>query len=165
MENNKIAKFEGSILLRATNAIEITNKLLNIDLRKIHILHFDDHKIFLRGMESYFHKFFPNLAIEKFTNSQAALNYIKNSFRENIHLDLIITGFNQRPDLNGYEFAKAVREIESSANKRTHILLVSMYDVEFPLIKRGLEEKVFDKYFPKSVGIEIIESIKRILSN
>ncbi|MBS1571910.1 MAG: response regulator transcription factor [Ferruginibacter sp.] len=165
MENNKIIKFKGNILLRATNAIEITNKLLNIDLRKIHILHFDDHKLFLKGMELYLRKYFPNLTSEKFTNSQTALNYIKTSFKENIHLDLIITGLNQRPDINGYEFAKAVREIEKPANKRTYILLVSMYDLEFPLIKRGLEEKIFDKYFPKSADLEIIESIKLILGN
>lgn len=163
MENNNLIKYDAGLIKRLNDALSVTNKLVDIDFRKINALHFDDHKIFLNGMTLQLKRFFPNLTMESFTNSELALHYYENSLKENIQIDLIITGLNQRPDIDGYEFAKTIREIEKPFYKRAIILIVSMYDNQCPLIVKGLEEKIFDKYFPKTVDAEIFDALKNLI--
>lgn len=167
MENNEIVKYEGGLLQIVSNAIGITNKLLNIDFRKIHAVHFDDHQIFLRGVALSLKPIMPNLHIEGFTNGKEALNYVKNCYKKNEKLDIIISGINQK-DIDGFDFAKNIRDIEKKYNKITPIIIISMYvsDPLWPKIKKALDDGLWNMVLPKFVSPEkISECIKSFINN
>ncbi|MBP6024511.1 hypothetical protein [Ferruginibacter sp.] len=163
MENKEIIKYEGGLIKSVGNAINISTKLLNIDFRKINAIYFDDHKIYISGMSTHLKKYFPNLILKTFTHSEPALQCIDKFFKDGTNVDLIITGFNQIGDINGYEFANIIRKKEKIYKKKTVILLVTMYNEEYPVIAKGLKEKTFDKYFTKATGEEIINEIKNLV--
>lgn len=163
MENKEIVKYKGDLIKSVGNAINISTKLLNIDFRKINAIYFDDHKIYISGMSAHLKKHFPNLIMKTFTHSEPALQCIDKFFKNGTKIDLIITGFNQIGDINGYEFANIIRKKEKDIEKRAVILLVTMYNEEYPIIAKGLKEKTFDKYFTKAVGEEIIIEIKNLV--
>jgi len=70
------------------------------------------------------------------------------------------------PGLNGYEFAKAIRSFENaSGGPPIPILLLTFHsDNTSPIVKRGLKEKIFDKYLGKdSTSEELIDYIRSVI--
>ena len=54
MKQNDIMRYDAAQLQKLNNVISITNMLLEIDLRKLHIIHLDDHRIFQRRCKTMF---------------------------------------------------------------------------------------------------------------
>ncbi len=167
MENN-IIKYEGGIIKRIGNQIKVTNKLLNIDFRELHIVHFDDHKIFLRGVELSLESKFPNLHLASFTDGIEALNYIENCYSRNERLDIILSGIKQ-PVIDGFEFAQVLRIIEKRFDKSVPIIIISMlFDPQNPwkIFNEALKSGLFNVVLPKSTTPnEIQEKIEYFLKN
>jgi PleD family two-component response regulator len=125
VENNELIKHEGGLIKRVGNDIKITNKLLKINSKKVHIVHFDDHRIFLNGVQTAILKKTSAFYINGFTEGDEALKYIEDSFIKKRKVDLIITGMNQ-PKYDGFTFSKSVRDIEKKHDLSTPIILLSM---------------------------------------
>jgi len=103
------------------------------------IVHLDDHKLFTDGVRNVMISNFPDVSY-----------YVISNLFNNIRFDLLITDL-AHPGLNGYEFAKAIRSFESaSGGIPMPILLLTFHsDNTTPIIKKGLDEKIFDKYLSK----------------
>jgi CheY-like chemotaxis protein len=133
--------------------------------KKLTIVHLDDHRIFAKGMEMEIRdKYFQYSDWLHFPHSDNALAFINEKFSRNESINIIITDMNHL-SLNGYEFAKAVRKLESDYNMfRTPIIVLSMYQEENPLVQAGLSENLFDRFFSKDTQLEIIRNyIKGLL--
>lgn len=161
MKDSKIVKYEGrAIIKQINNSLEITNKLLS--LATVKIVHFDDHRIFTEGVRNWIGRKTANILITSINEYYASLDCITKRFQICEKIDLIITDFNH-PGPNGYEFAKAVKELVKEYKVFTPILLLTFVSGDEPIVLRGIEEKIFDKYLPKSAGgDEIIAAIKSL---
>lgn len=159
MEQNKIVKYQPGQLQKLNNVLSITNKILEIDFRKLFIVHLDDHRIFRKGVKLCLIKKLPNILIEEFPTNDEALNFIADCYKQNKNIDLIITDFNH-PGPNGLIFGKEVRELEKRFSIKTPIMLLTMC-WEHPTLIDATEKGIFDVYFPKSVEPDdIINFIK-----
>ncbi len=87
------------------NAVNVTNKLLSVNLRPINILYLDDHLLFARGISNCILKKFPNAIIKNIQNGDNALEYVIDCLENKKSLNLIITDFNH-PGLDGIKFRK-----------------------------------------------------------
>lgn len=163
MGNNKIIKYEDSSMLRVSKMLAVTNKILKLNFRKRNIVHLDDHVLFLKGVETCISPNMPNWQLVQFQYPEKALEHISNSLTNNTIIDLIITDFNHMDKgINGYDFAKAVKDIEIKHGKKIPILLLSMMS-NSPIALKGIEENVFDKCLGKNSNSEvIIEAIKSL---
>ncbi len=159
MEQNKLIKYQSGQLQKLNNIFALTNKVLEIDLRKLFIVHLDDHSIFRNGVKLCLLKKLPNIVIEEFGTNEPALNFIDDCLTKNIIIDLIITDF-KHPGPNGLEFAQEVRKLEIKYKMRIPIMLITMY-FETPLLIQATKDGIFDIYFHKTVEPnDIIEFIK-----
>lgn len=129
MENNGLVRYHGGLIKHVGNAINITNKLLSVDFRKLEIMHLDDHDIVIKGVSNCILKKFPNANTKHIHNGDVALKYVSNCLRNNIRLDLIITDI-RHPGLDGIPFAKAVRSEERSYSREIPILFIDIYSDE-----------------------------------
>ncbi|MDH7462153.1 response regulator [Chitinophagaceae bacterium 26-R-25] len=160
MNQNKIVKYQAGQLQRLSNVLSITNKILDIDLRKLFIIHLDDHSLFRKGVKISLLKKLPNIQIKEFSRNDGALEFIASSYKDNKKIDLIITDFNH-PGPNGLIFAKEVRELEKKFNVKTPIMLFTMRWEDSSLIE-ATKAGIFDGYFPKSAELDgIISFIKK----
>jgi DNA-binding NarL/FixJ family response regulator len=153
MDENKIIKYEFGLIKRVEKALRLTNKLLLETKREIHVVHFDDHKLFLDGVKNAVSKYFSDFNPVQFTDGLSALAYIEKCAKEHKRIDLIITGFIQ-PSMNGNQFASEVRKIEVTYSTFFRILLLTMVskaDIE-DLFLKGY----FDKYLSKNTNGEQI---------
>ena len=108
------------------------------------IIHFDDSLILVNGIKKILLSHFPEADIKTFTQHQVFTAYVFNCLDKGEPIDLIITDF-MHPGPNGYELAKAIRDYEQNFDRRTAILLLTIYE-QIPGILLGLKENVFDKY-------------------
>lgn len=160
MEQNKIIKYQAGQLQKLNNVLGLTNKILEIDFRKLFIIHLDDHRIFRQGVKMCLVKKLPNIVIKEFPINAEALDFIGNCHKNNTHIDLIITDFNH-PGPNGLLFGKQVRELEKEFSIQTPIMMLTMCWEHPPLIE-ATKEGVFDIYLPKSVEADdIINFVKK----
>lgn len=167
MGNNAILKYQGGLLQSVGNAVGITNKLLNIDFRKIKAIHFDDHILYIKGVKLALKPLLPNLDIKDFTSGHDAMSYIENCYKKKEKLDLIITGLIQ-PEFDGFSFAKAVRAIQKKYNTITPILIISMcVSAEGePSIKKASQDGLWNLAISKtSDGEEIYGCIKSLIDD
>lgn len=153
MENNELIKYEGGLVKRVGNAINITNKLLGKNHRPLRILYLDDHLLFSNPISKFILERYSESKIHVVQNGNQALEYVMESIRNNTHLDLIITDFTH-PGLNGVEFSISVREQEFNNVSTIPILFITMNGDE-SLIKQ-IEEIPSAKYLPKSSSREEI---------
>ncbi len=138
------------------------DKQIDIEAKELHIVHLDDHQIFLKGLSMLVEKRYPNCIIKPFPENTSALDYISKCFKEDKHLDLIITDYNH-PGANGLLFAIQVRKLEKIYAKKTPILLLTMRWEDEELFQ-ATKEGIFDAYFPKSAEEEsLISFIKNSL--
>ncbi len=164
MENNELIKYNSDLIKKTDNAICVTNKLLNIQLKNIYAIYLDDHKIFSKAVKNGIIPFFNNLKIDSFEEPISALSHIEYCLKSNIKLDLIISDL-KHPEPDGFDFSRTIRDVERIYNKRIPILIISMY-ISYPLwpkIIEFLDDKTFDKVLPKHCQIrEIVEAIKEL---
>ena len=168
MPNNDIVKYNGSLLKRLENAVGVTNKLLNIDFRKINVVYFDDHPVYMRGVRLALKPLLPNIYLKEFTCGSEALIYVENCFKTNQKMDIIITGIYQPGDYDGFDFAKAIRDIEVKYNRNTPIMIISMCVGEdfAPKINKALDDRLWNAAFSKAATSEkICECIKFLIEN
>lgn len=133
--------------------------------RKLTIIHLDDHSLFANAMKiGVKERFFPNSDWKHFIHPDAALSFIEDKFGRNESINIIITDI-LHPGLNGYEFAKAIRDLEAEYNMfRIPIIVVSICPADNHFVQSGLAEKLFDRYFPKSTEGDIMGMyIKRFI--
>jgi DNA-binding NarL/FixJ family response regulator len=131
-------------------------------MKEPRVVHLDDHEIVRKTIESIISKEI-SCSIIGFANSAEALTYIRNGFQNNDEINLIITDL-RHPGLNGYEFSKEVKNIANDYGKRTSILLLCIDSEPNQIIKKGLEEKIFDKHLSlSSSSDEIIGFCKSVL--
>lgn len=125
--------------------------------RNLTIIHLDDHSLFANGMKiGVKERFFPNSDWKHFIHPDAALSFIEDKFGRNESINIIITDI-LHPGKNGYEFGKAIRDLEAEYNMfRIPIIVVSMCPAENHFVQSGLAEKLFDRYFPKSTECDIM---------
>lgn len=125
--------------------------------RNLTIIHLDDHEVFARGMEiGVRNKYFPDSEWNHFSHPDKARAFIEDKFARNESINIIITDILHLGS-NGYEFAQAIRTLESEYNMfRTPIIVVSMRPEDNSLVEIGISEKLYDKYFPKYTEAEII---------
>jgi DNA-binding NarL/FixJ family response regulator len=135
MEENSIVKYEGGLIKKISNQIGVTNKLLAVNLRQLNILHLDDHILYHKGILKCVIEEFPNVNVKHIQNGDTALEYVINCFKNNEHIDLIITDINHL-GLNGIEFSFAVRDSEKESAKKIPILFITMMD------DKSIQEKV-----------------------
>ena len=130
MENNKIIKYEGGLVQHVGNAVNITSKLLSVNLRALKITHLDDHTLYAKGVSNCILKKFPNAIIKHFQDGDKALEYVTYCLNGNEKLDLIITDM-KHPGLNGIDFSKAVRKMALVYKQKIPILFIDVYYDEF----------------------------------
>ncbi len=167
MVNNVIVKYDGSLLKRVENTIGITNRLSNVDFREINVVYFDDYQLYIKGVKLALKPLLPNIHIKEFTCGSQALIYVENCFKENVKLDIIISGINQ-PVYDGFNFAKAIRDIELKYNKNTPIMIISMLvGVYFaPQINKALDDRLWNVALSKATsGEKICECLKFLIEN
>lgn len=133
---------------------------------KFKIVHLDDHEILAKGIKESVIKSRPDVEFDytDFRDADSAFKYISTGIKKDEAPDLIITDFIHR-GMNGYEFAKKIRDFEKK-NKRQPIpiLLLTMVEASRPIIKKGLKEKVFNTYISLaernlvSLIVHVIES-------
>ena len=158
MENNELIKYKVGLVKHVGNVVNITSKLISVDLRILNILHLEDHKIILGGILNCISKKFPNAVIEQFQNSKNALDYVLNCLENNKKLDLIITGINLRqPELDGMDFSKAVRKKELEYDRKIPILGLDLYDDEI-FIQKFLNAGI-DRYLTTDTACEEINFV------
>jgi len=127
MENKGLIKYQAGLVKHTGNAVNITSKLISIDLRTLNILHLDDQILFAGGILNCILKKFPNVAIKNIQNGDEALKYVSSCIINKKKLDLIITDINH-PGLNGVDFANAVRLIEKDFKNKIPIIFITMID-------------------------------------
>ncbi len=160
MYQNGIIKYQPGQLQKLKNVLAITNKILEIDFRKLHIIYLDDHRIFRQACINELKKKLPNIVSKEFTYNDTALDYIENCFKNEVRIDLIITDFNH-PGPIGLIFAQKVRELQKFYSIRIPIMLFTMRGEDEFLFK-ATREGVFDVYFPKSAQPEeLIDFVKK----
>ncbi len=146
MENNKIIKYERGLVQHVGNAVNITNKLLSVNLRLLKILYLDDHPIYVKGISNIILKKFPNSIIKNIQDGDKALEYVTNCLENNALLDLIITDISH-PGLNGIDFSNAVRAMEIDYDHTIPILFITMHDDKSEVQK--IEKIPLAKYLSK----------------
>lgn len=127
------------------------------DKTPFNIVHLDDNRIFAAGLEKQMTKFFPNCKWHYFTDVQDALACIESSFKEEQRIHFIIIDI-PHAGLDSYAFAKEVRRLEDLYWFNTSILVLSLAGKDNPLVQKGIEEKVFTQYYPKTVYPEYLAS-------
>ena len=130
------------------------------DLRKLHIIQLDDHKLFLAGMRTAIHSRYPNAIIEDFTTNDKALNRLKEISHYNKQPDIVITDFNH-PGSNGLEFATEVKMLAEKRGLRIPIIMVTMMPKDtLPQV----EPSPLDGFFNKNVTADnILDFIQTVL--
>ncbi len=129
------------------------------------IVHLDDHKLFTTAVWNTIQPNFPDVSYMAFNNTDEAFYYLISNLFNKHRIDLLITDLSH-PGLDGYEFSKAIRSFENtSGGPPIPILLLTFHsDNTSPIIKRGLNEKVFDKYLRKdSTSEELIDYIRSVI--
>lgn len=160
MDQNGIIKYQTGQLQKLNNVLAITNKILEIDFRILHIIYLDDHRIFRHGCIHELKKKLPNILSKEFTYNETALNYIEECLKNEVRIDLIITDYNH-PGPNGLIFAQEVREMQNFYSIRVPIMLLTMC-CEDELLFKATREGVFDVYFLKSAHPEeFIDFVKK----
>jgi len=161
MEKNNLVKYEGGLVQYVGNAVNITNKLVSVDLRPLKILYLDDHFIYSGGASKCILEKYPNADIDKIQDGNKALEYVTNSLQNKIVLNLIITD-HAHPGLSGLDFAKAVRIKEIEYGQKIPILFITMYSDESFI--RKVREIPFTKYLSKCAwGEEIKLAINNLI--
>lgn len=117
-------------------------------MKRLKIVHLDDHKLLVDGIKKYVIKSRPDIEFDytDFRDSDSAFEYISACIKNGVAPDLIITDF-IHIGVNGYEFAKMVRAFERKNKKAPlPILLLTLVNSSVTIIKRGLKEKKFNGY-------------------
>src|SRR5437762_10380545 len=95
------------------------------DIRKLFIIHVDDHRLFLDGMGTAILGRYPNTNIEEFPTNDKALHRLSVLLMANKRPDLIITDFNH-PGPNGLEFAQDAKALCKKHGAKIPIIMVTM---------------------------------------
>lgn len=152
MDQNKIIVYNTGQLQKLNNVLAVTNKILGIDFRILHIVYLDDHRIFRKGVKRCLKKQLPNIFFEEFTYNTPALYYVEECFKNKVKIDLIITDYNH-PGPNGLLFAQEVRKMQNYYFTIVPIMLLTMRMGD-DLLEKAVEDGIFEVYFPKSVQPE-----------
>ena len=132
------------------------------DLRKLHIIQVDDHKLFLAGMRTAIHSRYPNAIIEDFTTNDKASNRLKEILHYKKQPDIVITDYNH-PGGNGLEFAHEVKSLAEKHGVKIPILMVTMVEMK-SILSEGLENSPLDGYLTKAASTdEILELIQKFI--
>jgi hypothetical protein len=135
-------------------------------LPKKHIIHVDDHLLFLQGFKKGIDEKEALIQFVQFQNPDYALNYIKECFEKDIEIDLIISDINQPIFASGLDFVKKLSDIKNIYKNKTPIVLISMMIPEF-LSKHHLKsiDRIIneEKHIFSENNIHIIEVIKDFL--
>ena len=159
MGQTNFNNFNTEALQKLDNVISLAAYLLEINNKKLHIVHLDDHNLFRKGIKLCLLKNLPNILIEGFPNNETALGYLTDCFQHKKRIDLIITDFNH-PGPNGLLFAKEVRELEKLFFIKTPLMLLTMC-WKNEVLSKATEEGIFDVYFPKSIDTaQLIKFVK-----
>ena len=127
------------------------------------ILHLDDHKLLMQGVKRCVSSRFVDCNYECLLHPNPALDFIHQSMSTGVKIDLIITDYTHL-GLNGYEFAKTVRQMEKRYAIRHPILMLTMMGCDAPIIQKGCEEKVFDRCLGKDVEVDVfVASVRQLL--
>lgn len=137
-------------------------KFLNSDLRTLHFLHLDDHRLFLDGMRTVILSRYPKANIDEFPSNDIALTRLKALLVNKERPDLIITDFNHLGG-NGLEFAQAVKLLCKKYGVRIPIVMVTMRQ-EKDTIPDGLEGSPLDGFLGKNSDSDtILDLIKTLI--
>lgn len=130
-------------------------------MKKTKIIHIDNHQIISDAIRKLVKSKIPGCYYLCFTDTGAAFRYLVNSVEAGESPDLLMTDFSH-PGLNGYEFAKAIRQLENLLDRKPiPILLLTMHTGKLPAITRGLKEKVFTNYLSLNTNAEeVVEFVK-----
>jgi DNA-binding NarL/FixJ family response regulator len=153
MKNNELIKHKADLVKHVGYTVNITNKLISVDLRILNILHLDDHLLYASGISICIKKKFPNVIIKNIQNGDEALKYVSFCMNNKHTLDLIITDINH-PGLNGLDFANAVRLIEKDFINNIPIIFITMVDDQSIVTK--FEKIPFTKHLIKTSPCEEI---------
>ena len=124
--------------------------------KRTKIVHLDDHRLFLNGLSTCINHKFSHVELISFGDTNEAFYYVINSILKNKKIDLLITDINH-PGLNGYEFAKAIRNIERwHGSQLIPILILTMVPKGVSMIDQGFKDGLFDDHLTKDVDAEII---------
>lgn len=120
----------------------------------MHIVHLDDHQLFQKGLQQCLRPALPGVIFNTFPENDSAINYIHFCFGIGKPINLIITDYNH-PGQNGFEFAKAVRELEKQFGKRVPLIMLTMHGDDEDL-EQAVTDKILDGYFTKDIACEML---------
>jgi CheY-like chemotaxis protein len=117
------------------------------------IVQLEDQELYSKSIQHIITTAFPGINYRSFKDVWMALQFIMARIERGKTIDLIITDFNH-PGINGYRFAKLVREMERGTN--IPIILLTMMNSQNHLIQEGQKEMLFNSYLHKSSSGEDI---------
>jgi response regulator RpfG family c-di-GMP phosphodiesterase len=113
------------------------------------ILHLDDSHLFTKGINQLLASRF-EVNYLSYQSSIVALKDIQKHLVNDIHINLIITDYNH-VGVTGYGFACEIRKLEKATQRKIPIMLLTMMNKDYPEIRKGIHDKIFDAYFRKDV--------------
>ena len=100
-------------------------------------------------------KYLDDVSLLYFSNPYDALRVLQDKFTENEAVNLIITDIDFN-EMDGYEFAINVRELEIENNNfPVPVIAISSRENNDELLNIGLEEKLFNYHFKKDKNVQI----------
>jgi CheY-like chemotaxis protein len=130
-------------------------------MNMLNIIHLDDHPLFCKAVRNCLTQHAMCKSYFSFHQSDQALQHIQNQLAAHHRIDVIITDFNH-PGVDGFDFAREVRELEADDNKKHPILLLTMMALTHPIIQKGVRQRTFDRCFNKDISsVGPIEAAKQ----
>jgi response regulator RpfG family c-di-GMP phosphodiesterase len=126
------------------------------------ILHLDDSHLFTKGINQLLASRF-EVNYFSYQSPIVALKDIQEHMLKKLPIDLIITDYNHA-GITGYEFACEIRKLEEATQRKIPIMLLTMMNKDYPEIRKGIHDKIFDGYFRKDVDpVIFLRSIFNLL--
>lgn len=126
-------------------------------LKPLTIVQLDDHPVMSGCIkDALIVKYLPGSDWNYFMHPDEALSFLDEKFDKGEKVHLILTDINHL-GLNGYEFGKAVKELELKHNNfHIPIVVISFTSEDHPLVSAGLEEGIFNRHFSKGEDMRVI---------
>lgn len=119
------------------------------------ILLCDDHVLAAELERNLKEKYLHDLTLLHFSHPDDAVRVLQNKFAGNEAVNLIITDIDFN-EMDGYEFAINVRELEIENNNfPVPVIAISSRENNDELLNIGLEEKLFNYHFKKDKNVQI----------
>jgi CheY-like chemotaxis protein len=119
------------------------------------IIFLDDHTLYSYSMGKLVNEKINKLQFTFFQNGNDAIEYVRVCLKSNKKIDMIISDINH-PGLDGIKFSRKVRKMELGSKQHIPILILSFATPSHPILKKGIQDKIMDKFIPKHADSKIV---------